>query len=91
MNGGIRPINNVVDITNYILLEYGQPLHAFDYDQIGSKEIIVRRAKANETMTTLDGVERTLDTDNLVITNGTAPIALAGVMAVWTQKLLMEQ
>ena len=80
MNGGIRPINNVVDITNYILLEYGQPLHAFDYDQIGSKEIIVRRAKENETMTTLDGVERTHDTDNIVITNGTAPIALAGVM-----------
>lgn len=80
MNGGIRPINNVVDITNYILLEYCQPLHAFDYDQIGSKEIIVRRAKENETMTTLDGVERTLDTDNIVITNGTAPIALAGVM-----------
>ncbi|WP_107995109.1 phenylalanine--tRNA ligase subunit beta [Trichococcus paludicola] len=80
MNGGIRPINNVVDITNYILLEYGQPLHAFDYDQIGSKEIVVRRAKANEMMTTLDGVERTLDTDNIVITNGIAPIAMAGVM-----------
>jgi phenylalanyl-tRNA synthetase beta chain len=80
MNGGIRPINNVVDITNYILLEYGQPLHAFDYDQIGSKEIIVRRAKVNEKMTTLDGVERMLDTDNIVITNGNTPIALAGVM-----------
>ena len=80
MNAGIRPINNVVDITNYILIEYGQPLHAFDYDQIGSKEIKVRRATESEAFTTLDGVERTLDASNIVITNGTKPIALAGVM-----------
>lgn len=80
MNAGIRPINNVVDITNYTLIEYGQPLHAFDYDQIGSKEIKVRRATENEAFTTLDGAERTLDSSNIVITNGTKPIALAGVM-----------
>ncbi|WP_112181568.1 MULTISPECIES: phenylalanine--tRNA ligase subunit beta [Paraliobacillus] len=77
---GIRPINNVVDITNYVLLEYGQPLHAFDFDQFGSNEIIVRRAKENESIQTLDDKERTLKTDHLVITNGTTPTALAGVM-----------
>ncbi|WP_117149214.1 phenylalanine--tRNA ligase subunit beta [Paraliobacillus zengyii] len=77
---GIRPINNVVDITNYVLLEYGQPLHAFDFDQFGSDEIIVRRAKENESIKTLDDKERTLKTDHLVITNGTTPTALAGVM-----------
>ena len=54
MNAGIRPHNNVVDITNYILLEYGQPLHAFDYDRLGSKEIVIRRAKDAEKITTLD-------------------------------------
>ncbi|GMB07389.1 phenylalanine--tRNA ligase subunit beta [Thermolongibacillus altinsuensis] len=80
MAAGIRPHNNVVDITNYILLEYGQPLHAFDYDRLGSKEIVVRRAKAGETIVTLDDVERTLTEDHLVITNGTEPVALAGVM-----------
>jgi phenylalanyl-tRNA synthetase beta chain len=80
MAAGIRPINNVVDITNYVLLEYGQPLHAFDYDLLGSKEIIVRRAQAEETMVTLDGQERKLTTDQLVITNGKIPVALAGVM-----------
>ncbi|KYD27550.1 phenylalanine--tRNA ligase subunit beta [Parageobacillus toebii] len=77
---GIRPHNNVVDITNYILLEYGQPLHAFDYDRLGSKEIVVRRAKAGETIVTLDDTKRTLTEDHLVITNGTEPVALAGVM-----------
>ncbi|SEM36704.1 phenylalanyl-tRNA synthetase beta subunit [Mesobacillus persicus] len=80
MAAGIRPHNNVVDITNYILLEYGQPLHAFDYDLLGSKEILVRRAKQGEKITTLDDAERTLTEDHLVITNGTEPVALAGVM-----------
>nr|WP_295969943.1 phenylalanine--tRNA ligase subunit beta [uncultured Bacillus sp.] len=80
MNAGIRPHNNVVDITNYVLLEYGQPLHAFDYDRLGSKEIVVRRAKAGEKITTLDDQERTLTSDHLVITNGVEPVAIAGVM-----------
>ncbi|CQR48081.1 Phenylalanine--tRNA ligase beta subunit [Paraliobacillus sp. PM-2] len=77
---GIRPINNVVDITNYVLLEYGQPLHAFDFNTFGSDQIVVRRAKQNETMTTLDDQTRELTTDHLVITNGQEPTALAGVM-----------
>jgi phenylalanyl-tRNA synthetase beta chain len=80
MAAGIRPHNNVVDITNYILLEYGQPLHAFDYDRLGSKEILVRRAVDGEKFITLDDAERTLTSDHLVITNGTEPVALAGVM-----------
>lgn len=80
MAAGIRPINNVVDITNFVLLEYGQPLHAFDYDRLNSKEILVRQAKDNETIVTLDDQERSLSTDHLVITNGTEPIAIAGVM-----------
>ncbi|MEC2054658.1 phenylalanine--tRNA ligase subunit beta [Peribacillus psychrosaccharolyticus] len=80
MASGIRPHNNVVDITNYILLEYGQPLHAFDYDRLGSKEIVVRRAKDAEKIITLDEAERTLTAEHLVITNGTEPVAIAGVM-----------
>ncbi|XJZ26425.1 phenylalanine--tRNA ligase subunit beta [Bacillota bacterium Lsc_1132] len=80
MSAGIRPHNNVVDITNYILLEYGQPLHAFDYDRLGSKEVLVRRAKDGEVIQTLDDVERTLTAEHLVITNGKVPVALAGVM-----------
>lgn len=77
---GIRPINNAVDITNYILIEYGQPLHAFDLDRFGSREIVVRRAEVNEKMTTLDEMERELSPEYLVITNGKEPTALAGVM-----------
>ncbi|MGO3115280.1 phenylalanine--tRNA ligase subunit beta [Enterococcus pseudoavium] len=80
MNEGIRPISNVVDVTNYILLLFGQPLHAFDYDKLGSQEIVVRRGKENEAFTTLDGLERNLNPENIVITNGEVPVALAGVM-----------
>ncbi|KKB43354.1 phenylalanine--tRNA ligase subunit beta [Bacillus thermotolerans] len=77
---GIRPHNNVVDITNYVLLEYGQPLHAFDYDRLGTKEIVVRRAQDGETFVTLDDTERTLSSEHLLITNGKEGVALAGVM-----------
>lgn len=77
---GIRPINNVVDITNYVLIEYGQPLHAFDYDLIGSKEIVVRRAENDEVIKTLDGKERVMNEEHMLITNGKEPLAIAGVM-----------
>ncbi|MGY3766077.1 phenylalanine--tRNA ligase subunit beta [Vagococcus vulneris] len=80
MNEGIRPVNNVVDATNYTLLLFGQPQHAFDYDKLGTAEIDVRRASDNEELVTLDGVERALSSENLVITNGEKPIALAGIM-----------
>ncbi|WP_018394118.1 phenylalanine--tRNA ligase subunit beta [Bacillus sp. 37MA] len=80
MNAGVRPHNNVVDITNYVLMEYGQPLHAFDLDRLGSNEIVVRRASEGEKFVTLDDTERTLSADQLVITNGKEPVALAGVM-----------
>lgn len=80
MNAGIRPIDSVVDVTNYIMLEYGQPLHAFDYDALDSKEIYVRRANQDEKIITLDGQERILNQENLVVTNGQQPVALAGVM-----------
>ncbi|HFN8389315.1 TPA: phenylalanine--tRNA ligase subunit beta [Staphylococcus aureus] len=80
IKAGIRPINNVVDISNYVLLEYGQPLHMFDQDVIGSQQIVVRQANEGEKMTTLDDTERELLTSDIVITNGQTPIALAGVM-----------
>ena len=79
MNSGIRPINNIVDITNYVLLEFGQPMHAFDKDLVGDK-IVVRDAKEGEVLETLDGEERNLQTSDLVITDGTRAIALGGVM-----------
>lgn len=80
MAAGIRPINNVVDITNYVLLEYGQPLHAFDFNKFASNEVVVRKAAEGEQMITLDNKERILTSDHLVITNGKEPVALAGVM-----------
>lgn len=76
---GIRPINNVVDITNYILMLFGQPLHAFDQDQLGHR-IVVRRAKAGEKTVTLDQIERTLTHSDIVITDGEKPVCIAGVM-----------
>lgn len=80
MAAGVRPHNNVVDITNYILMEYGQPLHAFDYDKLGTAEIVTRHAVEGEKITTLDDQERTLQAHNFVITNGKEPVAVAGVM-----------
>ena len=77
---GMRPVNNVVDITNYCMWEWGQPLHAFDYEKIAGKAIHVRRARRDEDITTLDGVERKLDEENLLIVDGDGPVAVAGVM-----------
>ena len=80
MAAGVRPHNNVVDITNYILMEYGQPLHAFDYDKLETGEIVTRLATEGEKIVTLDDQERTLAAHNFVITNGKEPVAVAGVM-----------
>ena len=77
---GVRPINNVVDVTNYVLLELGHPMHAFDLDRLGGGELRIRRARQGERVRTLDGVERTLDDGVLVIADGARPQAVAGVM-----------
>jgi phenylalanyl-tRNA synthetase beta chain len=77
---GIRPINNIVDITNYVMEEFGQPMHAYDMDTIAGNEIVVRRAQEGETFVTLDGQERKLDETMLMICDGEKPIGLAGIM-----------
>ena len=80
LEAGVRPINNIVDITNFVMLEIGEPMHAFDAREIKSGKIVVERANDNEKFITLDEVERTLDKDMLVITDGEKPVAIAGVM-----------
>jgi len=75
----MRPINNIVDITNYILMETGQPLHAFDLDLIQEKTIIVRRRRTEETIRTLDGIERQVPENTLLIADPKEPIAIAGI------------
>ena len=79
-NAGMRPINNIVDITNYVMMEYGQPMHAFDFSCVGNGEIHVRRARDGESIRTLDGTERALTTDMLCICDTEKPVAVAGVM-----------
>ena len=80
LKAGIRPISNIVDITNYVMLEFGQPLHAFDLNLVSDKEIIVRRAVEGEELVTLDGIKRVLNSEMLVIADKSKPIGLAGVM-----------
>ncbi len=77
---GLKPINNIVDITNFVMMETGQPLHAFDFDRLAENRIVVRTAKENETFITLDGKERRLDPEMLMICDGKKPVAMAGVM-----------
>ncbi len=84
---GIRPINNIVDITNYVMEEYGQPMHAYDYDTIADHKIVVRRAKDKEVFCTLDGQDRTLDSSMLMICDGEKAIGLAGIMGGENSKI----
>lgn len=84
---GIRPINNIVDITNYVMEEYGQPMHAYDYDQIAGKEIVVKCAQDGEVFQTLDGQERQLDSQILMINDGEKAVGIAGIMGGENSKI----
>ncbi len=87
---GVRPINNIVDITNYVMLEYGQPMHAFDYRYVGSGKIVVRESREGETLTTLDGNVRNLKPGMLVIADETKPIGLGGIMGGENSEILPD-
>ena len=87
---GVRPINNIVDITNYVMLEYGQPMHAFDYRYVGSGRIVVRESIEGETLTTLDGTIRRLTPGMLVIADGEKPIGLAGIMGGENSEIMAD-
>ncbi len=87
---GIRPINNIVDITNYVMQEYGQPMHAFDYSCVGGNKIIVRRAEQGESIMTLDGAQRNLTPNMLVIADSEKPIGVAGVMGGGNSEIVPE-
>ncbi|NTV42422.1 MAG: phenylalanine--tRNA ligase subunit beta, partial [Syntrophobacteraceae bacterium] len=87
---GLRSINNIVDVTNFVLMELGQPLHAFDYDRLREHRIVVRSARDGERFTTLDGVERTLFGDTLLICDGVGPVAIAGIMGGLDSEIVPE-
>lgn len=87
---GMRAINNVVDVTNYVLLELGQPLHAFDYRRLGGRRIVVRRSREGELFTTLDGESRTLSSETLMICDGDGPVAIAGIMGGLNSEIVPE-
>ncbi|SFI80679.1 phenylalanine--tRNA ligase subunit beta [Thermoflavimicrobium dichotomicum] len=90
ISAGIRPINNIVDITNYVMIETGQPLHAYDYSKISNGNIVVRRARAGEKVVTLDGVTRTCDDETLLITDGKEALGIAGIMGGQSSEVTPE-